>query len=115
MSETPKPTPPTDCYSDRERKGMERYQIAKVALLSPVLHWMTTVKVTPDAVTVFAGAIGLVFVPFWMLDQKAVALVFLLVHVLLDGLDGALARHQKVASCAGVSPIHLWIKLWSPA
>jgi phosphatidylglycerophosphate synthase len=80
---------------------MERYQIAKGALLSPVLHWMTTVKMTPDAVTVFAGAIGLVFVPFWMLDQKAVALVFLLVHVLLDGLDGALARHQKVASSRG--------------
>jgi len=109
MSETrkssPQPasqsTPKTDCYSDRERRGMERYQIAKGNILHPLLVLMTTLRVTPDAVTVFAGVIGLIFVPFWMTDQKVIALGFLLAHVVLDGLDGALARHQNVASSRG--------------
>jgi phosphatidylglycerophosphate synthase len=109
MSETRKsssqldsqPTPKTDCYSDRERKGMERYQIVKGNLLHPLLALMATLRVTPDAVTVFAGVIGLMFVPFWMTDQKMIALGFLFAHVVLDGLDGALARHQNVASSRG--------------
>jgi phosphatidylglycerophosphate synthase len=101
MSETPEPVPKTDCYSDRERKGMEQYQTVKAILLRPVLNGLSSLNVTPDAVTMIAGGIGLAFIPFWLTNQFEVALVFLLVHVLLDGLDGALARHQNVASTRG--------------
>jgi len=101
MSESEKPHPKTDCYSENERQGMEFYQSVKAFWLKPVLYPLTSAKVTPDAVTIVAGGIGLAFIPFWLLEQTSVALAFLLVHVLLDGLDGALARYQNVASSRG--------------
>lgn len=105
MSEAPNQAPDQatklDCYSDREREGMERYQSLKANILHPVLRQLTSRRVTPDLVTVIAGMIGLGFIPFWLMQQKLIALGFLLIHVLLDGLDGALARYQNKASPRG--------------
>lgn len=90
-----------DCYSAGERDWMEYGQRLRAKFLVPLLGWLTRAGISPDHVTVFAGLVGLAFVPAWVLHQSALAVVFLATHVLLDGLDGPLARHQHVAGPAG--------------
>lgn len=91
----------SDCYSQGERGWMEFGQRSRAYVLRPLLVLLTGLRITPDAVTLFAALTGLGFVPFWLMGQKAIALVVLWSHVLLDGLDGPLARHQHVASSRG--------------
>lgn len=80
---------------------MEFGQRLRATLLQPLLVGMTSLRVSPDAITLLAGLIGLGFIPLWLQGQPLVAFMMLLVHVLLDGLDGPLARYQNVASPRG--------------
>ena len=57
--------------------------------------------ITPDHVTILAGAIGFGFIPLWLLGYPALALTCIAVHVLLDGVDGPLARRNGLASSRG--------------
>lgn len=91
----------SDCYSDGERDWMEFGQRIRAVALKPLLVLLTKLKITPDSVTLLAGIIGLGFVPAWWLGHRTIALLLLLAHVLLDGLDGPLARDQNVASSRG--------------
>jgi phosphatidylglycerophosphate synthase len=55
----------------------------------------------PDHVTVLAMLAGVAFAPAWLFGFPWLALALLSLHVVLDGLDGPLARHQAVASPRG--------------
>ncbi|HVJ84230.1 MAG TPA: CDP-alcohol phosphatidyltransferase family protein [Caulifigura sp.] len=89
-----------DCYSARERAAMERGQRLRERVLAPTLAWLTAVRVRPGAVTAASLVAGLAFglvsgtSPAW-------AMGLLAAHVLLDGIDGPLARWQKRASARG--------------
>lgn len=91
----------SDCYSAGERAWMEYGQRLRAICLDPLLGRLVRCGVTPDAVTIASGLCGIAFLPLWLVHQSAVALVCLLLHVLLDGLDGPLARHQGTASPRG--------------
>lgn len=52
-------------------------------------------------VTLLSLLAGLAFCPALLLGQRIVAFVLLLLHVLLDGLDGPLARYSGNASNRG--------------
>ncbi len=97
----PPPTPAADCYSDGEREWMVKYQAIRLNLTRPILVRLTALNVTADIVTMLAGVVGLCFVPLWLLNHKILAITCLLVHILLDGLDGTLARYQNLASSRG--------------
>jgi phosphatidylglycerophosphate synthase len=90
-----------DCYSAGERAWMEYGQRLRAVWLKRGLASLTQLGVTADMVTWFAGAIGLGFTPLWLMHDKGLALMLLLAHVLLDGLDGPLARFQKRDSPRG--------------
>ncbi len=90
-----------DCYSEGERAWMEFGQRLRAVWLSPLLASLTYVGVTADAITWFAGGLGLGFAPLWLLHYQGLALLLLLIHVLLDGLDGPLARFQNLDSPRG--------------
>lgn len=97
--------PPTtktsnDCYSAGERPAMLRNQQWRGEALRPLLKLLTRVCVSPDHVTVASLLAGLAFYPAWFYSPAA-AFALLVLHVLLDGLDGPLARHQNVASRKG--------------
>ena len=89
-----------DCYSAIERVGMLYTQRLRGRLLRPVLRLLALCRVTPDHITLLSLVAGLSFCPlyFW---SKAAALLVLAVHVLLDGLDGPLARYTGVDSRKG--------------
>ncbi len=74
---------------------------ARAYLLNPLLRLLTSLGVDADAITLVAAAIGLAAAPLLLLDNQTAALVCLLVHVLMDGIDGPLARYQGVASPRG--------------
>ena len=93
-------SPKADCYSGGERAAMEWTQRARGRLLGPLLRLLATLRVTPDHLTLASLLVGLLFCVLWFWSPAA-ALAALLIHVLLDGLDGPLARHLGVASRRG--------------
>ena len=93
-------SPKADCYSGGERAAMEWTQRARGRLLGPLLRLLAALRVTPDHLTLASLLVGLLFCVLWFWSPAA-ALAALLIHVLLDGLDGPLARHLGLASRRG--------------
>ncbi len=90
-----------DCYSDGERKWMVLGQRLRAILLKPLLQVLSVFRVSPDTITLLSAIAGLTFVPLVFVDSVKTAIGMLVVHVLLDGLDGPLARYQHRASARG--------------
>lgn len=89
-----------DCYSADERGAMVFWQRLRGRWLAPLLRGLTLCRVTPDQLTLAALLVGLAFCPLYFLWPPA-AFAALALHVILDGLDGPLARYQQVASRGG--------------
>lgn len=75
-------------------------QSARGRWLVPLLNRMAAAGVTPNHLTLASLLAGVAFCPLFLWRPPA-AFAFLLVHVLLDGLDGPLARHTGAASNRG--------------
>ena len=89
-----------DCYSSGERKWMVLTQQWRGRILAPLLRLLTRFGVSPDHLTLLSLVVGLAGCGLWLVDPVA-TLACVLLHVLIDGLDGPLARHQQVASPRG--------------
>ncbi|MFG0333110.1 MAG: CDP-alcohol phosphatidyltransferase family protein [Maioricimonas sp. JB049] len=89
-----------DCYSAGERDWMLATQRWREQALEPLLKSLVRVQVTPNGLTLLSLLVGLAFCPLWLVSRPA-AMAALVMHVLLDGLDGPLARFTRVASRRG--------------
>jgi phosphatidylglycerophosphate synthase len=104
-------TPPAetltaDCYAAGERGAMVQWQEWRGKWLGPLLAVLTRCGATPDHVTLASLVAGLAFCPLWMWPgalpgMRVAAVLCLVVHALLDALDGPLARYQGTASRRG--------------
>jgi phosphatidylglycerophosphate synthase len=94
-------SPHGDCYSASERGWMVWTQSVRAQLLGPILYCLTRLSISPDQVTLVSLLLGIGFAPPWLLGLRWWGLALLLGHVLLDGLDGPLARYQHRASHRG--------------
>ncbi|MGB0578140.1 MAG: CDP-alcohol phosphatidyltransferase family protein [Limisphaerales bacterium] len=92
--------PVGDCYSAGERGWMVRGQELRAVALGQLLRILSACKVTPDHLTSISLLFGLAFCPLFFASVP-LALAALILHVLVDGLDGPLARHLGVASRRG--------------
>jgi phosphatidylglycerophosphate synthase len=106
MSQPLLEAPEADCYSAGERSAMVWGQEQRAWFLGPTLRTLAAAGVTPDQITAASLLCGLAFCPLWLwpgspAGTRPAALAMLLLHVLLDGLDGPLARHLGVASRRG--------------
>jgi len=63
--------------------------------MRPLLMVLARLRVTPDHLTLLSLLAGLAFCPVFFWGLKPVAPALLLAHVLLDGLDGPLARFRR--------------------
>lgn len=90
----------TDCYSADERRAMVLSQKLRAQFFWPLLKLLDACRVTPDHITLLALIVGLAFCPLYF-QWRWAAFVALAIHVLLDGLDGPLARHKEVDSRGG--------------
>lgn len=85
---------------------MQWSQDLRAGLFRPLLVAAQRVGIQPDHVTLASLMCGLAFCPLYLWPgtpswTPAAALIALLVHVVLDGFDGPLARHLGVASRGG--------------
>jgi phosphatidylglycerophosphate synthase len=89
-----------DCYSAGDRGLMVWSQGLRRQLLGPLLFLLTRVGVSANGLTLLALAAGLGFCAAfgW---SRPVALMLLAFHVVLDALDGPLARYRGTASRRG--------------
>ena len=90
----------SDCYSAGERRAMQMTQQWRAFCLRPVLSLLVACRVNPDGITLLSLICGLAFCPLYFYRHDLAPLMLLL-HVLLDGLDGPLARYRGVASRRG--------------
>jgi len=92
--------PSADCYSAGEREAMEWFQKLRGWLLGPLLTLLDRWGTTQNHVTLLSTLVGLSFCPlyFW---SKPAAFIAIGLHVILDGIDGSLARHLGVESRKG--------------
>jgi len=89
-----------DCYASGERTAMQWTQQVRQYLLAPLLGRLAACRVKPDHLTLLGLAAGLAFCPLYFFCPLA-AFVALGLHVLLDGMDGPLARWTHTASRRG--------------
>jgi phosphatidylglycerophosphate synthase len=68
--------------------------------LRPFLRCLSRWDIRADAITLCSLAAGLLFIPLFP-HHPALAMIAVAVHVLLDGVDGPLARFQGTASRRG--------------
>lgn len=93
--------PRITCYSLDEGGFMRRSQELRARLLRPLLGVLHGRSMTADHVTLLSLLAGLAFCPVFLWGSPAVAFGLLLLHVVLDGLDGPLARHTQRATNRG--------------
>lgn len=89
-----------DCYAGGERRFMEWGQKLRGEILSPILKILLELNITANHLTflsLIAGLGAALAFKFSIL----LGLFLLLLHVLLDGLDGPLARYSNTASNRG--------------
>ncbi len=88
------------CYSLQEGPMMSAWDKARTTALRPLLRLLTRLGVSPGAVTALGLALGLVGAAN-LPDEPAWGVAYLALHLVLDGLDGPLARWQQRATSAG--------------
>ena len=93
--------PKVTCYSDGERGWMAKSQELRARCLNPFMAILARCGVTPNGLTLLSLACGLAFCPVFIWSSRVAAFALLLLHVILDGLDGPLARYLKIASNRG--------------
>ncbi len=89
------------CYAAGEGGFMAASQAWRGRWLRPLLVGMGALGLKPNHLTFLSLLTGLGFGPALWWGHPVTALVLLLLHVLLDGLDGPLARQLGVASNRG--------------
>ena len=90
-----------NCYSGGEAGFMAWWQSLRAKSLNPLLKLMSAIGMTENHVTVVGLLCGLAFPVVFHWVAPWLALVLLLAQVVLDGLDGPLARHRGTASDRG--------------
>ena len=91
---------PSDCYSAGDRRMMNSWSYLRANHLRPLLALLERFGVSADKVTLAALLSGLAFAPLLAWSPLA-AFTALALHVLLDGLDGPLARFRGTAGRRG--------------
>lgn len=83
--------PPSDSYSSLERKILALARKFLAAIYSPLVRVLAVLRVPPNAVSFSQVILGVIVVAL-MPSQPHVAFVLFVVALMLDGIDGALAR-----------------------
>jgi phosphatidylglycerophosphate synthase len=89
------------CYSEGEEALMGKSQEVRGQALRPLLVLLAQLHVTPNHLTLASLLTGLAFSALFLCECHLAAFALLLTHVLLDGLDGPLARFTGRASNQG--------------
>lgn len=89
-----------DSYSSFERRFLKRGRWLLLTLLKPAVFVLAALGISPDVVSVAQIGLGIVIV-FTVTSHPRLTFLLFLLTLLLDALDGALARHTGRASPFG--------------
>lgn len=76
-------------------------------VLNAIARGLDRPGISPDGLTLFGFAIGVLALPFLALGWYGAALAAIVLNRLLDGLDGALARRRGLSDAGGFLDISL--------
>ncbi len=76
-------------------------------VLTAIARGLDRPGISPDGLTLFGFAIGVLALPFLALGWYGAALAAIVLNRLLDGLDGALARRRGLSDAGGFLDISL--------
>jgi len=87
-------------FTGVEKKKQNRLCAARNRFFHPLLVTLDKLGVTPDIIS-FLSLLCMVGFVYFVPTNMLVALIFIIPHIVLDGIDGCLARYQGSASNAG--------------
>lgn len=92
-------------FAEGEQASQQKFQQHRDSLLDPLVRVLISLRVTPNMIS---GAGMLMLAPFaWLVisdpqpQRVATACALLLAHIVLDGIDGPLARRMGAAGSQG--------------
>ncbi len=91
---------PHDSYSELERRFLEPVRRVSAAIMRPVVLLLARLGVSPNAVSLSQVPLGLAIF-FFIEPLPRLAFLLMVLAILIDGLDGALARYTGRASAYG--------------
>ncbi len=87
-------------YREFETKTYDYIVKSKIKILKPILEFLQISKISPNFISGLSLLSGLSTIPLMFTFPKLMYLG-MIGHILLDGLDGALARYLKIDSNKG--------------
>lgn len=87
-------------FTGSEREKQQRFCTARTSFFKPLLVLLDRVGITPDFLS-FLSLMSMIGFVYYVPENMLAALGFVVLHILLDGIDGSLARYQGTASNAG--------------
>lgn len=88
-------------FSEKEKEKVYALADFRTKLVKPLVVLLDKLKFTPNILSLFGLLVLTGFFYFMTKDQVFIASLYLLGHILFDGLDGPLARYKKISSNAG--------------
>ena len=93
-------SPHLNYFTAKEQQKQSEFSQKRSSLLSPLVSLMSSLGLTANSVSLLSLLSTAGFV-YFAPEHMLLALLFILIHILLDGLDGPLARKQGTAGNAG--------------
>ncbi len=87
-------------FGEKEKDKLKKFADARTSFFSPILVVLTKLGCTSDMVS-FASIMLMGGFIYFLPINVYYALLFVAAHILLDGIDGSLARYQEKASNKG--------------
>lgn len=89
-------------YSAAEMVAVRKLNKAKIFFLHPLVTFLDKIKVTPNMVSVFSAVTVVVaFIFSYLFVNPIYFVIGIWLHLILDSIDGTLARYQKTNSSTG--------------
>jgi len=91
---------PIDCWSPSERKAKHFFEETKAVVFYPLLQLLLFLKISPNMVSFLSATLGLSATVYMWIDLR-ISVFMLILSLVLDGVDGSLARMTKKNSTSG--------------
>ena len=87
-------------FSGSEEGTIKKFSRLRDSLFSPLVKVLTFFKVHPDMISLF-GLLSMLGFIYFVTSNIYIALLFVVIHIVFDGIDGPLARYRNMASDGG--------------
>lgn len=87
-------------FSTKEKQGFKKFAQNRTNILKPLLNILDKLKITPDMISIL-GLLSVFIFVYFIQKNLIWAGVFMILHIVLDGIDGSLARYKNQASQKG--------------